>query len=76
MYPTAYYTYNPGRYRRAEKAFYNKMPLQHHYPGTVIISDKAKQTTTISHKEKVTSTIKIQVKKHKNYKSEKPLTQQ
>ena len=39
MYPTAYYTYNPGRYRRAEKAFYNKIPIhhqqQHHYPGTV-----------------------------------------
>ncbi len=24
MYPTAYFTYNPGRLRRAEKAYYSR----------------------------------------------------
>ena len=24
MYPSAYYTYNPSRLRRAERAYYNK----------------------------------------------------
>ncbi len=26
MYPSAYFTYNPSRLRRAERAFYNKQP--------------------------------------------------